>query len=184
MNRKVGRRSPAPNDPSFPLYQQFLHLGEQVFAPLRSTSSVRANSPRLRSDSWTRASLGGFESRLRLVTRSCTARYMAATRSPPRYFGDLCFDPGHGARHPLARGTGLSPRTPPRRLQARHGNVPGHKVGSPAWAISFAGDEVSAHPGGCARMRPSRSHSADPASPKLVRSVVAHGLDAHLRPIA
>jgi glutathione S-transferase len=62
---------PAPHDPSFPGYQQFLHLGEAGLAvPINYVSSARNFAPEADRHNWSaRDALETFESRLRLVTR-------------------------------------------------------------------------------------------------------------------
>ena len=63
--------APAPHDPAFPIYQQFLHLGEAGLAvPINYVSSARNFAPEADRQNWSaRDALETFESRLRLVTR-------------------------------------------------------------------------------------------------------------------
>lgn len=72
--------APKPLDPAFPLYQQFLHLGEAGLATA-AYYVLGANhfAPADQRDNWTaRQALRGFESRMRLVTRQLArAPYMA-----------------------------------------------------------------------------------------------------------
>jgi glutathione S-transferase len=62
--------APHPHDPTFPAYQQFLHLGEAGLAmPLNAVFVGRNLAPVAERDSWlVRWSLKMFENRLRLVT--------------------------------------------------------------------------------------------------------------------
>ena len=62
---------PAPNDPAFALYQQFLHLGEAGLATAAYyVLGARRIAPPDQRDNWTAGqALRGFESRMRLVTR-------------------------------------------------------------------------------------------------------------------
>ncbi len=71
---------PAPNDPAFALYQQFLHLGEAGLATaVYYVLGARRIAPPDQRDNWTAGQASrGFESRMRLVTRQLTrAPYMA-----------------------------------------------------------------------------------------------------------
>ncbi|MGA3157250.1 MAG: glutathione S-transferase, partial [Steroidobacteraceae bacterium] len=63
--------APDPFDPTFPGYQQFLHLGEAGLAvPANYVSSARNFAPEADRQNWSaRDALETFESRLRLVTR-------------------------------------------------------------------------------------------------------------------
>jgi glutathione S-transferase len=63
--------APAPHDPAFPTYQQFLHLGEAGLAvPINYVSSARNFAPEADRQNWSaRDAMETFESRLRLVTR-------------------------------------------------------------------------------------------------------------------
>ena len=63
--------APAPNDPAFAAYQQFLHLGEAgLAASVFFVLGARKFAPAADRDNWTaRQALGVYESRLRLVTR-------------------------------------------------------------------------------------------------------------------
>ncbi|MDG2534751.1 glutathione S-transferase family protein [Sphingomonas sp. HITSZ_GF] len=72
--------APAPSDPAFPLYQQFLHLGEAgmaAFLFVFVATSILA--PEGEKDNWSaRASLDWFESRRGIVARQLArAPYMA-----------------------------------------------------------------------------------------------------------
>lgn len=72
--------APAPHDPAFPAYQQFLHLGEAGLAASIYFVIVSRNlAPEGERDNWgARKALEVFESRLGLVTRQLTrAPYMA-----------------------------------------------------------------------------------------------------------
>lgn len=63
--------APAPHDPAFPAYQQFLHLGEAGLAASMYFVVVSRNlAPEAERENWgARKALEVFESRLRLVTR-------------------------------------------------------------------------------------------------------------------
>lgn len=63
--------APAPHDPAFPVYQQFLHLGEAGLAASMYISVVSRNlAPEAEKDNWgARKALEVFASRLGLVTR-------------------------------------------------------------------------------------------------------------------
>jgi glutathione S-transferase len=72
--------APDPRDPSFPDYQQFLHLGEAGLATaMYYVFGARHIAPPDQRDNWTAGqALRGFESRMRLVTRQLArAPYMA-----------------------------------------------------------------------------------------------------------
>ncbi len=63
--------APAPHDPTFPAYQQFLHLGEAGLAAFMYVVVVSRNlAPPAERDNWgARKALEVFNSRLGLVTR-------------------------------------------------------------------------------------------------------------------
>jgi len=63
--------APAPNDPAFPAYQQFLHLGEAgLAASIYFVVGALNFAPGTEGQNWSaRQALEVFESRLRLVTR-------------------------------------------------------------------------------------------------------------------
>jgi glutathione S-transferase len=63
--------APEPDDPSFPAYQQFLHLGEAgLAASIYFVSGARNLAPEAERWNWSAGqALGVFESRLSLVTR-------------------------------------------------------------------------------------------------------------------
>lgn len=63
--------APAPQDASFPAYQQFLHLGEAGLAtPIFFAGNARWRAPEGEKDNWSaRHTMQTFESRLGLVTR-------------------------------------------------------------------------------------------------------------------
>ncbi len=72
--------APAPHDPAFALYQQFLHLGEAGLAAMLYFHVITRNiAPEAERDNWTaRASVEIFRNRLKLVTRQLArAPYMA-----------------------------------------------------------------------------------------------------------
>jgi glutathione S-transferase len=62
--------APAPSDPAFPAYQQFLHLGEAgLAASIYYVVGARNFAPEAARDNWSAAqALDVFETRLRLVT--------------------------------------------------------------------------------------------------------------------
>ena len=75
--------APAPRDSDFPLYQQFLHLGEAgLAASMYFVSSARNLAPESERDNHTgRHALETFESRLGLVTRQLArSPYLAGER--------------------------------------------------------------------------------------------------------
>ena len=75
--------APAPRDPAFPAYQQFLHLGEAGLAASMYFVNVSRNlAPEDERDNWgARKAMEVFESRLGLVTRQLErAPYMAGDR--------------------------------------------------------------------------------------------------------
>jgi glutathione S-transferase len=63
--------APAPDDPAFPAYQQFLHLGEAgLAASIYFVVGARNFAPASERGNWSaRQALDVFETRLRLVTR-------------------------------------------------------------------------------------------------------------------
>ena len=63
--------APAPDDPAFPAYQQFLHLGEAgLAASIFFVVGARHFAPEAERQNWSASqALGVFESRLTLVTR-------------------------------------------------------------------------------------------------------------------
>ena len=63
--------APAPSDPGFPAYQQFLHLGEAgLMMPMYMTRLSRVIAPEAERNDWTaREGVEIFKSRLALVTR-------------------------------------------------------------------------------------------------------------------
>src|ERR1700761_4803409 len=72
--------APAPQDPAFPDYQQFLHLGEAgLAASIFLVVGARNFAPEAHRQNWSRDQAQGvFDSRLRLVTRQLArAPYMA-----------------------------------------------------------------------------------------------------------
>ena len=68
--------APAPNDPAFPAYLQFLHLGEAgLAASIYFVLGARHFAPEAERNNWSAAqALDVYETRLRLVTRQL-ARY-------------------------------------------------------------------------------------------------------------
>ncbi len=72
--------APGPQNPAFPAYQQFLHLGEAgLAASAYFVSGARNIAPEHERNNWSaRQALDVFETRLRLVTRQLAhAPYMA-----------------------------------------------------------------------------------------------------------
>ncbi|HEX4098634.1 MAG TPA: glutathione S-transferase family protein [Caulobacteraceae bacterium] len=63
--------APGPQDPAFPAYQQFLHLGEAgLAASIYFVGGARNFAPTAESQNWSaNQALEQFESRLRLVSR-------------------------------------------------------------------------------------------------------------------
>jgi glutathione S-transferase len=75
-----GRLAPAPNEPSFPTYQQFLHLGESGLAAyLNIIVACRFMAPEGEKKNWgTQAAERMFFNRLQLVTRQLAQTPMIA----------------------------------------------------------------------------------------------------------
>jgi glutathione S-transferase len=72
--------APAPHDPAFPAYQQFLHLGEAgLAAAIYFVGGARNMAPEAERQNWSaRQALRLFQSRLTLVTRQLArAPYLA-----------------------------------------------------------------------------------------------------------
>lgn len=72
--------APAPTDPAFPAYLQFLHLGEAgLMTPMYMTRLSRVLAPESERNDWTaREGVEIFKSRLALVTRRlASAPYLA-----------------------------------------------------------------------------------------------------------
>ena len=72
--------APAPTDPAYSLYQQFLHLGEAGLAGMLYFHVITRNiAPEAERDNWTaRESVEIFKNRLQLVTRQLArASHMA-----------------------------------------------------------------------------------------------------------
>ena len=65
------RLAPGPQDAAFPLYQQFLHLGEAgLAASIYFVSGARNIAPAAERDNWSaRQAMSTFTSRMTLVTR-------------------------------------------------------------------------------------------------------------------
>jgi glutathione S-transferase len=63
--------APRVHDPAFPMYQQFLHLGEAGLAvPINAVVATRMLAPEAEQDNWTTGwALEVFQTRLGLVTR-------------------------------------------------------------------------------------------------------------------
>lgn len=75
--------APEPRDPAFPMYQQFLHLGEAgLAASMFFVVVARAMAPEADKQNWSAThALSTFESRRRLVTRQLLrSPYMAGER--------------------------------------------------------------------------------------------------------
>jgi glutathione S-transferase len=75
--------APAPQDPAFPAYQQFLHLGEAgLAASVYFVVGARLFAPEAERGNWSaRQALGVFESRLGLVKRQLAhSPYLAGER--------------------------------------------------------------------------------------------------------
>ena len=75
--------TPSPQDPAFPAYQQFLHLGEAgLAASMYFVSGARNLAPEAERDNWSaRQALEVFESRLGLVSRQLARfPYLAGER--------------------------------------------------------------------------------------------------------
>ena len=77
---KTAPLAPAPTDPAYAAYQQFLHLGEAGLAGMLYFHVITKNiAPQAERDNWTaRESVEIFRNRLKLVTRQLAhAPYMA-----------------------------------------------------------------------------------------------------------
>ena len=75
--------APAPHDPAFPAYLQFLHLGEAgLAASIYFVSGARNLAPEAERNNWSaRQALDVFETRLGLVTRQLArSPYLAGDR--------------------------------------------------------------------------------------------------------
>jgi glutathione S-transferase len=75
--------APAPHDPAFPAYEQFLHLGEAgLAASIYFVVGARNFAPESERGNWSAAqALDVFETRLRLVTRQLArSPYVAGER--------------------------------------------------------------------------------------------------------
>ncbi|HEX8779062.1 MAG TPA: glutathione S-transferase family protein [Rhodanobacter sp.] len=75
--------APAPHDPAFPAYQQFLHLGEAgLAASIYFVVGARSFAPESERQNWSAAqALDVFQTRLRLVTRQLVRTpYLAGER--------------------------------------------------------------------------------------------------------
>ena len=75
--------APAPDDAAFPLYQQFLHLGEAgLAASIYFVNGARNIAPEAERNNWSAGqALDVFETRLGLVTRQLArAPYLAGDR--------------------------------------------------------------------------------------------------------
>jgi len=123
--------APDPHDPTFPAYQQFLHLGEAGLAASMYFYVVSRNlAPEGEKDNWgARKALEVFESRLGLVTRQLahspylagemfTAADISVTLRP-------CLCSQIGRLRPGRGGAGLRrPHHLTRRLPTGHGDMP------------------------------------------------------------
>jgi len=116
---------------------------------------VRANSPLPPiATVWTARQARRFESRLRLVTRQLARAPICGRRvHRRRHFGDLALTLAMAGGHPLGEvELAYRARTTARDAYKRPWKrARPQRAGSPAGPIGFAGDEVSAHPVGCAR---------------------------------
>jgi glutathione S-transferase len=75
--------APGPNDPTFPAYQQFLHLGEAgLAASIYFVNGARNIAPEAERNNWSAGqALDVFETRLTLVTRRLAhSPYLAGDR--------------------------------------------------------------------------------------------------------
>ena len=82
-SRSATPLAPAPHDPAFPAYQQFLHLGEAGLAASIYFVLISRNlAPEAGRDNWTaREALEIFKNRLGLVTRQLArSPYLAGER--------------------------------------------------------------------------------------------------------
>lgn len=111
--------APEPREPAFPLYQQFLHLGEAGLAvPINAMIATRMLAPEAERANWTTGwALDVFKSRLRLVTRqlartpyvagdSFTAADISVTYALELAHRTGCFSLGETERDYVARTSG------------------------------------------------------------------------------
>ncbi len=124
--------APAPHDPAFAAYQQFLHLGEAGLGGTIQLVVVSRNfAPETERENWgARWSLEQFENRRKLVDAPTRARALYGGRRVHRrrHFRDICFDAGEQGRRrrPRRSRAGLhGPHHHTRCLQAGAGNVSG-----------------------------------------------------------
>ena len=125
--------APAPHDPAFPAYQQFLHLGEAGLAadPLRRRRAQFRARGRAR-ELERRPGAGVFQNRLKLVTRRLArSPYLAGeafTAADISVTYALELGQTERRHHPRRSRAGLpGPHHRPRRLQAGDGRLSGHE---------------------------------------------------------
>ncbi len=93
--------APAPDDPAFADYQQFLHLGEAgLAASIYFVIGARSFAPEAERDNWSgRQALGVYESRLGLVRRRLAgASFLAGDRFTAADIS-VAYALGLGSRH-------------------------------------------------------------------------------------
>jgi glutathione S-transferase len=141
----------APNDPAFPAYQQFLHLGEaSLAASIYFVVGSRNFAPEAERQNWSAGqALRVFESRLTLVTQQLArSPYLAGemfTAADISVTYALVLGTTYGGGHARQCGAGLSgPHERTRGLQARVREISGSEgsglsTSSEAWTALAPG---------------------------------------------
>ncbi len=127
-----GRFAPAPNDPGFPTYQQFLHLGESGLAAyLNIVVACRFMAPEGEKQNWgTRAAEQMFFNRLTLVTRQLARASMMAGNEFTAADISVIYALGMAERLGLAERFGPEIADYRNRMSAR----PAYKVAMEKWS--------------------------------------------------
>lgn len=127
-----GRFAPAPNDPSFPTYQQFLHLGESGLAAyLNIVVACRFLAPEGEKQNWgTRAAEQMFFNRLTLVSRQLARASMMAGNEFTAADISVIYALGMAERLGLAERFGPEIADYRSRISAR----PAYKVAMEKWS--------------------------------------------------
>ena len=127
-----GRFAPAPNDPSFPTYQQFLHLGESGLAAyLNIVVACRFLAPEGEKQNWgTRAAEQMFFNRLTLVSRQLARASMMAGNEFTAADISVIYALGMAERLGLAERFGPEIADYRNRMSAR----PAYKVAMEKWS--------------------------------------------------
>jgi glutathione S-transferase len=127
-----GRFAPAPNDPGFPTYPQFLHLGESGLAAyLNIVVACRFMAPEGEKQNWgTRAAEQMFFNRLTLVTRQLARASMMAGNEFTAADISVIYALGMAERLGLAERFGPEIADYRNRMSAR----PAYKVAMEKWS--------------------------------------------------